>query len=109
MNIALCTTPMVIVYKVSWPIDWLLKRLVTTPHIGLVNVGAGKRISPELIQGQASAAAICREAAALLENRTLAQRTKRKLQDVRRALEKDGGVEKLAALVREIAGTPRTR
>ncbi len=109
LQLALCATPMVIVYKVSWPTYWLLKRLVTTPHIGLVNVVAGKRISPELIQGQASADAICREAAALLEDRTLAQRTKRELQDVRHALGEDGGVEKLAALVREMAEAPGTR
>ena len=72
----------------------------------MVNVVAGKRISPELIQGQASADAVCREAAALLEDRTLAQRTKREPQDVRYAPGEDGGGERLAAPVREMAGAP---
>ncbi len=105
LQLALCETPMVIVYKVSWPTYWLLKGLVRTPHIGLVNVVAGRRIAPELIQGAAGADAICREAAALLENPALALRTKRELQDVRRALGDDGGVENLAALVYEMTET----
>lgn len=102
LQLALCETPMVIVYKVSWPTYWLLKRLVRTPHIGLVNVVAGKRIAPELIQGAAAADAICREAAALLEDSALALRTRRELQDVRRALGDGGGGENLAALVYEM-------
>ena len=72
----------------------------------MVNVVAGKRISPELIQGHASADAVCREAAALLEDRTLAQCIQRELQDLRHALGKDGGVGKLAALVHKMVGAP---
>ena len=99
---------MVIVHEVSWPTDRLLKK---TGHSAAYRAGQchrrGKRISPELIQGHASAAAVCREAAALLEDRTLSQRTQREPQDLRRTLGEDGGVEKLAAPVREMVGVPK--
>jgi len=43
-------TPLVVVYKTS-PVTFLLgKLLVDVPYIGLVNIVAGKRVAPELIQ-----------------------------------------------------------
>ena len=50
VEIACMSTPMVILYKISfW--TWLLaKLLVKIEHIGMVNILAGKRIVPEYIQ-----------------------------------------------------------
>jgi lipid-A-disaccharide synthase len=51
-------TPMVIVYRTS-PITYLIGRMVIqVPFIGLVNIVAGKKLVPELIQGDCSAAEI---------------------------------------------------
>ncbi len=104
LQLALCGTPMIIVYKVSWPTYVLLKRLVTTPRIGLVNIVAGKTVAPELIQGAANAEAICNEALALLEDERRTQEIKRDLDKVKRALGDGGAAENLAGLVREMVG-----
>jgi len=47
---AFLETPMVIVYKTS-PLTYFLgKKLVKLPHIGMINILAGKEVVPELIQ-----------------------------------------------------------
>ena len=51
---AISGTPMVIIYKVSPISYWLGRALIQVNHIGLVNLITGKKIVPELLQGQAS-------------------------------------------------------
>ena len=43
-------TPMVIVYRASWLNYQIGRRLVNVPNIGMVNILAGHRIAPELLQ-----------------------------------------------------------
>jgi lipid-A-disaccharide synthase len=50
LEAALLHTPLVVVYKESF-INWnTLRRLINTEHFGLVNLVAGERLSPELMQ-----------------------------------------------------------
>lgn len=51
---ALMRCPMLIVYRTSVPTYLLCKLLVKTPHIGMVNMVAGKMICPEFIQDSAT-------------------------------------------------------
>lgn len=52
LETAILETPMIIVYKVSY-LTWLiLKPQVKVPYIGMVNVIAGEKIVPELVQHQ---------------------------------------------------------
>ncbi len=104
LQLALCQTPMVIIYKLSPPTYWLVRRLVQTPHIGLVNIVAGKRLVPELVQGEANADAICREAMPLLEDTQKNRQLRRELRELRQVLGDDGSTLKLAGLVREMLG-----
>jgi len=54
LETAILNKPMVIVYKVSF-LTWLLaKLLIKIPYIGLVNVVAGEKIVPELVQFDAT-------------------------------------------------------
>ncbi|MDD5138151.1 MAG: lipid-A-disaccharide synthase [Candidatus Omnitrophota bacterium] len=54
LETAILNKPMVIVYKVSL-LTWLLaKLLIKIPYIGLVNVVAGEKIVPELVQFDAT-------------------------------------------------------
>jgi lipid-A-disaccharide synthase len=63
LECALSLTPMVIAYRMH-PLTYrIAKRVVDVEHIGLVNLIAGKRLAPELIQDAATAEAM---AAALL-------------------------------------------
>lgn len=50
----LADVPFLMVYKISWLSWYIGKMLVATPHFGLVNLIAGRRVVPELLQGEAS-------------------------------------------------------
>ncbi len=68
LETAILNKPMVIVYKVSF-LTWLTARLVIRiPCIGLVNVIAGKKIVPELLQFNATPSRISETALALLRD-----------------------------------------
>ena len=45
--------PYCLVYKVAWPTYLLGRMLVKLPHIGLVNILAGREVVEEFIQGEA--------------------------------------------------------
>ncbi len=50
LETALLNKPMVVIYKTSWITYAIAKAVIKIPYIGLVNVVAGKKIVPELIQ-----------------------------------------------------------
>ena len=65
---ALLGVPMVTFYRVN-PLSWTLGRwLVRAPFLTMVNLVAGRRVVPELIQQDMTAARIAEEANLLLEN-----------------------------------------
>jgi lipid-A-disaccharide synthase len=60
--------PMVVSYKVA-PLNYFfLSRLVSTPHIGMVNIVAGARICPELVQNEATPQALARHLMPLIDD-----------------------------------------
>lgn len=66
LEAALASTPLVVVYRTSF-LSWLAARmLVRVPFIGLPNLLAGRRITPELLQSRCTAEAIAAETAPLL-------------------------------------------
>ena len=63
---ALIGNPFVVVYRVS-PITYAIaKRVVTVPHVAMANLIAGKRVVPELIQNDFTAANIVQHLEPLL-------------------------------------------
>ena len=63
---ALLGTPMVTFYKVT-PLSWMAgKFLVNVPFYSMVNLIAGRRVVPELMQGQMTGERLAREASRLL-------------------------------------------
>jgi lipid-A-disaccharide synthase len=58
---ALIGNPFVVVYRVSPVTYWIAKRVVTVPHVAMVNLVADKRIVPELIQDDFTAGRIVQE------------------------------------------------
>ncbi len=63
---ALIGNPFVVVYRVS-PLTYAIaKRVVTVPHVAMVNLIAQKRVIPELIQSDFTASNIVRELQPLL-------------------------------------------
>ena len=68
MEAALLGTPMVSFYRVS-PISWNLGRwLVDVPHFTMVNLIAGKRLVPELMQNECTASKIADHALRLIDD-----------------------------------------
>lgn len=47
--------PYCLVYQVAWPTYLMARQLVKLPHIGLINILAGRELVPELIQNDANA------------------------------------------------------
>jgi lipid-A-disaccharide synthase len=63
---ALIGNPFVVVYRVS-PLTYAIaKRVVTVPHVAMINLIAGKRAVPELIQNDFTAAKIVQHIEPLL-------------------------------------------
>ena len=63
---ALIGNPVVVVYRVS-PVTYAIaKRVVTVPHVAMVNLVADKRLVPELIQDDFTAGRIVQELEPLL-------------------------------------------
>ena len=50
LECAIAGTPVVVVYRLSPANYWLARRVVTLPHFSLVNIIAGKKVVPELLQ-----------------------------------------------------------
>ena len=55
LQAALAGTPLVVTYRVHPLTFFLARRLVRVPHVGLVNLVAGERLAPELLQSEATA------------------------------------------------------
>jgi lipid-A-disaccharide synthase len=73
LEAALSKTPMVIAYRQS-PITWALMRpMVYLPYVGMPNILAGEHLVPELLQDEATPAALAAALIALLRD-TAAQR-----------------------------------
>jgi lipid-A-disaccharide synthase len=65
---ALIGNPFVVVYRIS-PLSYAVaKRVVNVPHVAMVNLIAGKRIVPELIQGDFTAQEVVSHLRPLLDN-----------------------------------------
>jgi lipid-A-disaccharide synthase len=102
LEAALHETPMIIVYKVS-PLSYRLgKALIRVPHIGLVNLIAGKRLAPELIQHEATPEAIAGQALTLLNDATRLGTMKTELAEVARRLGAAGASAEVAKIAFEL-------
>jgi lipid-A-disaccharide synthase len=97
---------MVIVYRMSTLSYYLLRRLVTVDAIGMVNLIAGERIVPELVQDAFTPDAVAREAISMLTDRERAAHIRAGLAQVRTALGGPGASRRAAiAIMRVVAGT----
>ena len=96
LECALLERPMVIVYKTSWPTYFLSRLLIRIPHIGLVNVVAGRKVVPELIQSKANPARIAEEGLALRNDAGLREKMKGDFAEIRRSLGSPGAGRRAA-------------
>jgi lipid-A-disaccharide synthase len=76
--------------------------MIRVPFIGMVNIVAGKKIVPELIQTQATPEKIAQESLQLLYNAERRETMAIQLQSVREALGEKGASQRVAHLVFDI-------
>lgn len=96
---AILGTPMVVVYRVA-PLTYVLGRpFVRVPHYAMVNLIAGRRLVPELIQRQFTPRRVADEALALLNDPARAEAQRTGLREVRARLGAPGAAARAAAVV----------
>jgi lipid-A-disaccharide synthase len=99
---ALHDVPMVIVYKLS-PLTYRLgRRLVQVDTYGMVNLIAGDRIVPELIQDALTAESVAGEAVSMLTDRRRVERIRQGLARVRSRLGESGASRRAAQAILKI-------
>ena len=92
-------TPLLVVYRVS-PISWLIgKMLVNIDSIGLVNIVAGKKIAPELLQSELTPFRLAHEALNILKDEKSYAETSAELLKVKKLLGEPGASKKAAKLI----------
>jgi lipid-A-disaccharide synthase len=97
METALMGTPMVTFYKVS-PVSWKLGRwMVDVPFFTMVNLVAGKRIVPELMQNEGDGPGLAREALRLLQDKAAQTAMRSELASIRAKLRGEEDPLSLAA------------
>ena len=104
LETALVGTPEVVVYRTSWLTYNLGKLLVRINDIALVNVIAGHRGVPELLQSEVTPARIVAEILPLLEDGRRRRECVRFLRDVRARLGRPGASDRAAAAVLAVVG-----
>jgi len=110
---ALIGNPFVVVYRVSALTYAMAKRMVKVPHVAMANLIAGKRVVPELIQQDFTAANIVQQLEPLLPDGPARASMILELQAIRQALKVTrpgqaetgmGAVERVAAVILEELG-----
>lgn len=99
LQAAVVGTPLVMAYRVSPLTFWIARRLVTTPHAALVNVVAGRRVVPELMQEEVTAERLMTAVTPLLTDDRAAEAARQDLAEVRAALGETGASGRAADAV----------
>jgi lipid-A-disaccharide synthase len=90
LEAGLLGTPMVIIYRVSRLTWWVGRLLVDVPAIGMVNLVAGRRVVPELLQWDFTPEQVARVALELLQSPETLESIRQELQQIRRKLGEEG-------------------
>jgi len=98
LETALLGRPMIIVYRVSWLTFMIARLLVRVEHIGMVNLIAGERLVPELIQNDVNPERIVAETRILLDNAEFRSNISEKLTRLRERLGGSGAADRVADL-----------
>jgi lipid-A-disaccharide synthase len=102
LETALMEKPMVVIYKLSLVSYWIARRLIRIPCIGLVNVVAGKRVVPELVQREVNGSNIALEALKILNDDPYRAQIVENLRRVRSLLGTSGASERAARIALDL-------
>jgi lipid-A-disaccharide synthase len=105
---ALMDTPMIVVYRLAPVTAALARWLVRTPMFAMVNLIAGKRVVPELVQKDFTPARVANEVIRLLESQEARSEMRRGLASVREKLGPPGATERAADMIAGMLGANPT-
>jgi len=96
---ALLGTPMIVVYRVAPFTAAVARRLVRTPMFAMVNLIAGRRVVPELIQDDLTPERLAMETARLLDSPAERERMREDFAEVRAKLGAAGAIDRAADII----------
>ena len=88
--------PMAVIYRLNPLTYWIGKRLVCVDHVAMPNLIAGRRIVPELLQGDCSPSRVAAELRRFLDDAAYTASVRKELAAVTRALGEPGVFERAA-------------
>ena len=96
---ALLGRPMVVVYRVSAPSAFILRRMIRAPHLAMVNLIAGRKIVPELIQDEFKGPRVEAEVRRLLSSAEERTSMKHDLAEMTARLGAGGAIDRAADIL----------
>lgn len=99
LETALMECPMVVVYRTAAMTYHVGKRLVRVPHLGMVNLLAGRELCPELIQDAVTPENLVRAITPLLDDTPAREQMVRGLLEVKASLGEGGAAHRVAAVL----------
>jgi len=106
---ALLDVPMVVIYRVTPLTAALAKPLVRTAFFSMVNLIAGKRAVPELIQNDFTPERVSAEVLCLLNDQSAREAIRRDLAEVRHRLGPPGAIDRAADAILLLLGTEHVK
>jgi len=104
---ALMDAPMIVVYRLAPLTAAIARLLVRMQMFAMVNLIAGRRVVPELVQKDFTASRVASEAIRLLDSPDARAEMRRGLAEVRERLGPPGAVERAADLIAEMLKHPQ--
>lgn len=99
LEAALMEIPMVVIYKITPLTAAIAKHLIKINNIALVNIVAGERVVPELLQNEANPQRICQEIENITYNLSSHAQIVKKLRLIRAKMGSEDGSKNVAKLV----------
>jgi lipid-A-disaccharide synthase len=105
LEAALMLRPMVVVYRMSWLSALVARWMLKVAHVALVNLLAGRRLVPELLQGEARGERMAVELERLLGDPVAREAQLSGLREVRASLGEPGAPRRVAEEIARFVGT----
>jgi len=106
---ALMDTPMIVVYRLAPVTAAIARWLVRTPMFAMVNLIAGKRVVPELVQNDFTPERVASEVTRLLDSEEARSEMRQGLAYVREKLGLPGAIERAADIIAGMLGNPAAK
>jgi lipid-A-disaccharide synthase len=106
---ALMDTPMIVVYRLAPVTAAIARWLVRTQMFAMVNLIAGKRVVPELVQNDFTPERVANEVTRLLDSEEVRSEMRRGLASVREKLGPPGAIERAADIIAGMLANPAAK